>query len=148
MRGSEYTQIPVSVCLCRGGPRRKRCLCVRGCQVGLQHLHCDVSHLITDTRFLLPLPCAANMRGCGARACDRQTSAEVWRLVTAPRPLMTPSILSPVTRADYPQRHLLTLYANESETGSNEKRVTDKKINNNNNKRVKRNRRKATGNSA
>ncbi len=40
---------------------------------------------------------------------------------------MTPSILSPSTRADYPQRHLLTLYANETERGSNEKRVTDKK---------------------
>lgn len=58
---------------------------------------------------------------------DRQTSAEVWRLMTASRPLMTPSILSPPTSADYPQRHLLTLYANETETGSNEKRVTDKK---------------------
>lgn len=40
-----------------------------------------------------------------------------WRLMTAPRPLMTPSILSPVTHADYPQRHLLTLYANETERG-------------------------------
>lgn len=40
---------------------------------------------------------------------------------------MTPSILSLVTHADYPQRHLLTLYANETESGSNEKRVTDKK---------------------
>lgn len=47
--------------------------------------------------------------------------------MTAPRPLMTPSILSPPTRADYPQRHLLTLYANETERGSNEKRVTDKR---------------------
>lgn len=46
--------------------------------------------------------------------------------MTAPRPLMTPSILSPPTRADYPQRHLLALYANETERGSNEKRVTDK----------------------
>lgn len=40
---------------------------------------------------------------------------------------MTPSILSLPTRADYPQRHLLTLYANETERGGNEKRVTDKK---------------------
>lgn len=47
--------------------------------------------------------------------------------MTAPRPLMTPSILSLVTHADYPQRHLLTLYANETESGSNEKRVTDEK---------------------
>lgn len=47
--------------------------------------------------------------------------------MTALQPLMTPSILSPATHADYPQRHLLTLYANETETGSNEKRVTDKK---------------------
>ncbi len=47
--------------------------------------------------------------------------------MTAPRPLMTPSILSPPTRADYPQRHLLTLYANETERWSNEKRMTDKK---------------------
>lgn len=29
--------------------------------------------------------------------------------------------------ADYPQRHLLTLYANETEQRRNEKRVTDKK---------------------
>lgn len=93
------------------------CTCVRGCQVRLQHLRCDVSHLIMDTCFLLSPPCTANM--CDAcmsvRACDRQTSAEVWRLMTAPRPLMTPSILSPPTCADYPQRHLLTLYANETE---------------------------------
>lgn len=45
-------------------------------------------------------------------------------MMTAPRPLMTPSILSAPTCADYPQRHLLTLYANETERGSNEKRVT------------------------
>lgn len=50
-----------------------------------------------------------------------------WRLMTAPRPLMTPSILSLANHADYPQRHLLTLYANETESGSNEKRVTDEK---------------------
>lgn len=60
--------------------------------------------------------------------------------MTAVRPLMTPSILSPATRADYPQRHLLTLYANDTERGSNEKRVTDKKDG------EKRNRRKGIGN--
>ena len=48
-------------------------------------------------------------------------------MVTALRPLMTPSILSLATCAGYPQHHLLTLYANETERGSIEKRMTDKK---------------------
>lgn len=104
-------------------------MCVRGCQVRLQHLCCDVSHLITDTCSLLSPLHTANI--CVMHAwvwvCDRQTSAEVWQLMTALRPLMTPSILSPPTHADYPQRHLLTLYANDTERGSNEKRVTDKR---------------------
>lgn len=64
-------------------------------------------------------PCTANM--CDARtsvrACDRQASAEVQRLMTAARPLMTPSILSTPAHTDYPQRHLLTLYANEQREG-------------------------------
>lgn len=61
--------------------------------------------------------------------------------MTALRPLMTPSILSSATSADYPQHHLLTLYANETERGSNEKRVTDKI------EGEKRNRRKGIGDS-
>lgn len=33
-------------------------MCVCGCQVRLEHLRCDVSHLIMDTCFRLSLPCA------------------------------------------------------------------------------------------
>lgn len=56
---SEYTQIPVSVCFC--GPQRKYCMCVCDCQVRLEHLCCDVSHLIMAPRFLLSPLCAANV---------------------------------------------------------------------------------------
>lgn len=64
---SEYTQIPVNVCFRRGGPQRKHSVrtCVRGCQVRLQRLRCDVSHLIMDTCFLPSPQCTANM--CDAR---------------------------------------------------------------------------------
>lgn len=86
-------------------------MCVRGCRVRLRHLSSDVSHLITDTRFSFS---RLHTMHALVRECDRQASAQVWQLMTAPRPLTTPSILSAPTSADYPQRHLLTLYANET----------------------------------
>ena len=85
-----------------------------------------IAHLISDYCFLsfppppsAPPPPARAPQICvmRARACDRQASAEVRRLMTAARPLMTPSILSTPAHTDYPQRHLLTLYANEQREG-------------------------------
>lgn len=125
----EYTLIPVNVCFRRGGPQRKHCMCVRvyvavrwDCSIYAVMCH---TWLRIHVPFFLPCKCVWCMH-----ECERLTGRyqrKVWRLMTAPRPLMTPSILSLPTRADYPQRHLLTLYANETRRGSNEKRVTDKK---------------------
>lgn len=124
---SEYTKIPVSVCSCRRGPQRKHCMCVRvyvavkwDCSIYAVMCHTWLRiHVSFPPPPTSSRPCTANM--CDARtsvrACDRQASAEVQRLMTAARPLMTPSILSTPAHTDYPQRHLLTLYANEQREG-------------------------------
>lgn len=110
---SEYTKILVRVCFCRSGPQCKHSMCVRvyvavrwDCSIYAVMCH---TWLWIHVSPVLPSALQICVLHAWAWVCDRQTSAEVWRLMTALRPLMTPSILSPSTRADYPQRHLLIL---------------------------------------
>lgn len=119
---SVYIQIPVNVCLHPGGPQRKHRWCVCGCQVRLWRLHLDVSHLITDLCFFLFAPTRFKYVRCTRERETGSHRQRFWRLMPALRPLMTPSILSPANHADYQERHLLTLYANETQSRSNEKK--------------------------
>lgn len=133
---SQFTQIPVNVGFCRGGPRRACvrvcgvCACVRVCVRVCTRLSGEIAVwcVTPDYGYTFPSfsPCALQINVMQALvwAPDRQTSAEGFggwwqRRDLWWRPPFCHCRLAQIT----PQRHLLTLYANETERGSNEKRL-------------------------